>query len=70
MADVKDDPLMYRRLIVERNLEDGLTPREAEVMDLVVEGCTSQAIALRLHQETQLFIACQLEISLVPLSAM
>ncbi len=25
-----------------------LTPREAEVMDLVVEGCTSQAIALRL----------------------
>jgi two-component system response regulator FixJ len=27
---------------------ESLTPRELEVMDLVVEGCTSQAIALRL----------------------
>lgn len=28
---------------------DRLTPRELEVMDLVVEGCTSQAIAARLN---------------------
>src|SRR5262245_47696264 len=45
---------MYRKLLHEQSLEElrgrveRLTRREAEVMDLVVEGFTSQAIALRL----------------------
>ena len=44
----------FNTLSREQSLEDlrtraeRLTPRETEVMDLVVEGCTSQAIALRL----------------------
>jgi two-component system response regulator FixJ len=45
---------LFDELSHEQSLEElrarhqRLTPREAEVMDLVVEGCTSQAIALRL----------------------
>lgn len=45
----------FDKLSRERSIEDlrarveRLTPREAEVMDLVVEGFTSQAIALRLN---------------------
>ncbi|HEX6609681.1 MAG TPA: LuxR C-terminal-related transcriptional regulator, partial [Hyphomicrobiaceae bacterium] len=46
---------MFDELSTEQSLSelrarlDRLTPRELEVMDLVVEGCTSQAIAARLN---------------------
>ena len=44
------DKLSRERTVEELRARMGrLTPREAEVMDLVVEGFTSQAIALRLH---------------------
>jgi len=45
---------VFDKLLHEQSLEElrdrleRLTPREAQVMDLVVEGFTSQAIALRL----------------------
>jgi two-component system, LuxR family, response regulator FixJ len=44
------DKLSRERAIEELRVRVGrLTPREAEVMDLVVEGFTSQAIALKLN---------------------
>lgn len=49
LARMFDEISTEQTLLDLRTRLDRLTPRELEVMDLVVEGCTSQAIAARLN---------------------